>query len=348
MQPGATAADVRLMIKSGSQLEAFDAARQLLQDTPDNRELQYLAVLALARSGAHRQALALYQEYSLDTEDGEEYGALGARLAKDQALATAGNERNQKLLEAARRYEAVFEKTHGAYPAINAASLYYLANAMQQASQLASKAFDSCLNQTSANDADEYYRLATLAEASVILERDDDDRAYLASAMQHVGDRWADVGGTRKQLSLLLTNTDRVAVLDAISLPSVIHFCGHMISTEYRAGRFLPGDEEKVRQAIAGQLEKIDAGFGFGSLASGADIMIAEALLERGDGRIEQGGEGLRSSAKAHELGESEEVIQTISAIVAVATEGAGIAGIERGDFLFQNGDFIDELAEIT
>src|SRR5207249_2410186 len=55
----------------------------------------------------------------------------------------------------------------------------------------------------------------------------------------------------------------------------VLHYTGHMI------GRLVPQYEELISRRIAQYLGARRIGFAYGSLASGADILVAEALLER-------------------------------------------------------------------
>lgn len=56
---------------------------------------------------------------------------------------------------------------------------------------------------------------------------------------------------------------------------NVAVFCGHMFNTGSDA-------ETALAQRIRDKLEELDIAIGFGPLACGADIVIAEALLERG------------------------------------------------------------------
>jgi len=62
----------------------------------------------------------------------------------------------------------------------------------------------------------------------------------------------------------------------------VIHFGGHMIAAPGGEGRFPAHAEPRVADAIAHHLRRGGVGFGFGSLACGADILFAEALLAQG------------------------------------------------------------------
>ncbi|HJU19026.1 MAG TPA: adenylate/guanylate cyclase domain-containing protein [Stellaceae bacterium] len=71
-------------------------------------------------------------------------------------------------------------------------------------------------------------------------------------------------------------------LLDALAPPRVIHYLGHIISAPGKPGRFPAEQEPMVKEAIEKMLDQEDVGFGYGSLAAGADILFAEALLARG------------------------------------------------------------------
>ena len=69
--------------------------------------------------------------------------------------------------------------------------------------------------------------------------------------------------------------------LQAISPPAVIHYAGHIIAAPGAAGRFPATAEATVAARISELLAEHNVGFGYGSLAAGADILFAEALLAR-------------------------------------------------------------------
>ena len=71
-------------------------------------------------------------------------------------------------------------------------------------------------------------------------------------------------------------------LLSVLAGPAVAHFCGHRIANQDERGRFAPEAEAIVARRIAEVLERHPAAYAYGSLASGADIMWSEALLERG------------------------------------------------------------------
>jgi class 3 adenylate cyclase/Flp pilus assembly protein TadD len=270
------------LIAAGEYLRAYDCLEKALAESPDDRQLQYLSVLALVRSGAYPQARKLYDQFGLAALDNEDYLALGARLRKDAALADTTAGRADSLLAAARAYEAVFRKTHGDYPAVNAATLYLLAGHEQQAHLLAQASLAIADQQAPGQGLGEFYRLATQAEAKIVLGQGGEAHDDLVRAMRHAESNWSAVAGTRKQLSLMLSTVQAAGVLEPLTPPVVIHYCGHMMRASGQGGSAHPLDGKVIARAIARELARLGVGFGYGSLASGADILFAEALLERG------------------------------------------------------------------
>src|ERR1700688_3424050 len=86
---------VREAERRGELLSAFDLAERGLAEHPDDVWLKHRAVLALARAGATEQAARRFDEYGLGAVEHEEedIAALRARIAKDVALAGAGERR---------------------------------------------------------------------------------------------------------------------------------------------------------------------------------------------------------------------------------------------------------------
>jgi adenylate cyclase len=62
----------------------------------------------------------------------------------------------------------------------------------------------------------------------------------------------------------------------------VAHYCGHRMTKQGAAGSLVPANEHAVARALAEALDALDVTAAFGSLASGADILVAEAVLARG------------------------------------------------------------------
>lgn len=269
--------------RRGEFLRAYDTASQGLEEFPDDLWLRYRAVLVLARAGATQLARQRYAEYGLEGRAEEDIAALAARLSKDAALMAAQKERATPAASAAEQYETIYLRTSGYFPGINAATLSLVAGNADHARELAQEIL-SLLGTLDAGDGEEaYYRLATQAEALLILGREDEAKSTLAAAFAAVGDDLAALATTRKQLALICEVSGLSSeVLAEFTPPRVIHYCGHIIKPLGETGRFSADQEPRVAQAIRDRLTQSNVGFGYGSLAAGADILFAEALLDRG------------------------------------------------------------------
>ncbi len=62
----------------------------------------------------------------------------------------------------------------------------------------------------------------------------------------------------------------------------VVHYTGHRMSGAGTHTALVPSAEPAVRDAIASLLDRLNVAAAFGSLASGADTLFAEAFLTRG------------------------------------------------------------------
>lgn len=263
-------------MNSGEYLSAYEIALAGLENTPGDSALQYIAVLALARMGATQQAKQSYINYDLASVAGIDAAALGARIEKDIAINAPENDKAKHFLAAAERYKSVYEahQSDDYYPAINAASMYYLAGAKGQAKELAHRTLE--LLQDSESD---YWSLASEAEAELLSGNPNASIDLLTRAVALDDATFANKASTRRQFKLL---TEDDSVLAPLELPTIIHFAGHIISAAGKGGRFPAENEEFVSKQIANKLDELNVLIGYGSLAAGADILIAEQLLARG------------------------------------------------------------------
>ena len=259
----------------GELLLAFDLAEHALAQRPNDRWLQHRAVLALARAGSTDEAERRYRQYALGQARNEDALALAARLKKDQALASTGQERRRRAAEAAGVYRSTFTHTGGYYPAINAATLELIAGNGKAARTLAQAALERA---RTAND-DPYYAVATEAEALLLLGDLDAARTALKRAGRLAGGNHSAVATTRRQLRVVCDEKGiQPTVLDALVNPEVVHFCGH----RPRAHGWEPDVEAALSRRIRSTVAAKRIGFAFGSLAAGADILWAEGLLDAG------------------------------------------------------------------
>ena len=274
-------AELKTLIGSGEYLAAADLARRHLREHPGDDDARYWGILALARSGATRTAMTLYRDSALSVSADVDHRALGPRLLKDHALSLSDGDRQTALVEAARAYLKIYDETGAYYPAINAATLFALAGDPDAPVRLARECVTRVEAQATGEGLGEYFRLATLAEARILLGDTGAAHDLLARAAPFAGRDFSAMASTRRQLELLLDPDDRAALLAPLDAPTVIHFCGHMIAGANHADRRIqPGNEQAVAAAVGRALDDGVAA-GYGSLASGADILLAEALLDR-------------------------------------------------------------------
>ena len=288
--PGEWLERIRAANDVGEYLTAFDFATEALNVHPSDLRLQYQMVLALARAGATNQAIETLASSRLEARAGsadvamqEDIAALRARLAKDQALDVVEPDRAARAAVAAELYEGVYQRLHRPYACINAATMRLIAGDRVRAADLAKKAWDLCRRAEPETDDDRYWHAATEAEAALHLGNQNALRDALNRAATYRSGRLASVAATRKQLQLICQyNGIDPTVLELLAIPMVIHYAGHRISPPGQPGQFPAEAEASVTQAIRAHLDQERVGFGYGSLAGGADILFAEALLDRG------------------------------------------------------------------
>jgi class 3 adenylate cyclase len=265
--------------RRGELLLAVDFAERGLAEYPNDLWLKHRAVLALARSGSTVEAARRFEEYGLEGAEEEDVAALGARIAKDEALAAVGPLRRRRALRAANEYRAIFARSGGYYPAINAATLSLIAGDARRAKALALEVLGLLGNAP----ADSYYAIATEAEAHLVIGNEAAALTALERAAAVNNGDYAALASTRRQLRAICGVAEiDPAILSVLSGPGVAHYCGHRIARPGEQGRFPAEAEEYVAGRIAEELDRHCPAYAYGSLASGADVLWAEALVERG------------------------------------------------------------------
>jgi len=296
-------AHVRSYERHGELFRAYDLAKQALLRFPDDLALRHRAVLCLASTGATHKALELHDELglgrigeaALDTPLALDAATLRPRLLKDAALASEGAGRAAAMAAAAAAYREVYRKATAVgnadayYPGVNAATLSLLAGRESEAFALARDVLDRLGTWPASRKG--FYEKASELEAQLVLgelERARDSVAAIRPMMR--GASYADLRANAamlRQLHLIVAAKGLdPAWLEPLAPARVIHYLGHIIAAPGEPGRFPAEQEEAVRQAIVERLAADDVGCGYGSLAAGADILFAEALLAR-DARLE-------------------------------------------------------------
>ncbi|HEY6814968.1 MAG TPA: tetratricopeptide repeat-containing protein, partial [Croceibacterium sp.] len=231
-------------------------------------------ITRLARSGAVERAWALLEASGLaGAVDDPRALTLKGRLEKDRARQINGAERIRWLERAADHYWQAAEIGGRSYPLINAATLSLLAGKPRKAHELARRVLD--LLDAEPNEPETPYWLgATRAEALLLLGRPHDARAALRVAVKAAPQAWEDRAATIGQFRLICAELrGDLAWLDQFLPPRSLQYAGVMAVGQ---------QDQRVQGRIAAWLANANVGFGYGALAAGADIWIAEALVARG------------------------------------------------------------------
>ncbi len=279
------------IMRLGEPLLAYDVVAEGLKLWPQETRLRQLLALALLRSGAVQQALEVLQKlFGEDNRDEETLGLL-ARAHKDFAnLATDLKDKTREWRLAYETYASAYERTGGYWSGINAATLARSLHDQEQATALANRVTEQCLQELSrvTGDPGELYWLrATLGEAALIRGEISDAIKWYTQAGRGAGQRYGDLASTRRNARLLFTVMDldpdqKQRIEACFQIPRVVVFAGHMIDQPGRPKpRFPDYLAPKIYQEIAATLARVDARIGFASAACGSDILFLEAMLKR-------------------------------------------------------------------
>jgi class 3 adenylate cyclase len=285
--------EVNIVFNQGEFFRAYDLATETLELFPGNAALAHRAVLSLANAGATALALSKYYELGLDKQPDTDARSLLGRLKKDQAFAATGEARAAMFREGRALYESAFRSATAAhdpeayYPAINAATLALFAGDAEAAGRLAGNVLDllapriATLGENGA--ADRYWALATALEAHLVRGDLDAARGLVEHVVAACGRDYAALATTGRQLERIVQAKKLdSSVLAAFEPPTVVHFLGPMVAPPGQNGGFRAVQAARVAAHIAALLEGLRIGAAYGSLASGAHILFAEALLEQG------------------------------------------------------------------
>jgi hypothetical protein len=266
--------------RSGDQLLAADQAADALERFPEDRAFRYHHLLSLARAGALTEAEKLWPRYALPA-DNVNYAALGARLLRERAFRQGGDNR-AALARAADAYQGIFARSRETFPGINAAVLHALAG-QQAAAATTARAVLDLLPAAPPGEQEMRFQLAAdELQASLILGEMARADAATSRLLESAGNKTA-LASTRRQVKRLVAALGRGGALAERLKPGLaLHYSGHILSRPGQPGRFPAEAEAAVAADIEAALDRLPVDAGFGSLAAGGDILVAEALLRRG------------------------------------------------------------------
>ena len=232
------------------------------------------SILSLARAGATNRAWEAFVDVGLDKQRSDPAVlTLKGRLLKDRARAAGGAARAELFSQSAQAYTDAAAIQHTAsYPLINAATMALFAGQGAQAATLATQIL-TLLDSGLDNGETPYWGEAARAEALLLLGRRSEAEASLERAIKLAPRGYEDHAVTLRQFRAISKLVgDDAAWVDRFAPPPCLHFSGVIgISPDDQ------GAVTRIKEAV----ERIAPAFGFGALAAGADILIAEALLAR-------------------------------------------------------------------
>lgn len=235
------------------------------------------SILASARSGALDHAWRQFEAAGFGEDDPDPaVHTLRGRLLKDRALRASDLDKRQHLFaEAAMSYARADDLAAAPYHLINVATMRFLAGDQSDAAALAARVVDRIDHGGDIADTP-YFIEATRAEALLLQRKIETATSVLRHAIT-LGSSWQDHAVTLRQLNLICEASDLpCGWLDEFRPPASLHFAGHLGVAADDAGN----------ATLIAQIDEIlaahNVGFGFGALAAGSDILIAERLIARG------------------------------------------------------------------
>lgn len=261
---------------SGDMFALYERTREAIQKFPDDPEVRYLQALAMARLGDPHAAMRLYERNRVEEIGSEDAIALKGRLLKDLAVRSNGAEQVDLFRQSSEAYREAYRLSDGYFSGINAATTSFLAGDEDEAHQLAT----AIARRPDVAEPHDYFAAASGAEAKLVCGEVEQSTALFAEARRRSDASPGMVASTARQVALIASKlsagqAQRQALLDAIRPTPVIHFCGHMFAAGWQ-------EERQIAEQVRSILDEADVLVGYGQLACGADILIAEALIARG------------------------------------------------------------------
>jgi class 3 adenylate cyclase len=275
------------LLKQGAPLVAYDTIAEGLRKFPSDTRLRQLLALALARTGATREANRRLHTLVAEGHTDEETVGMLARTYKDLWIAEKEPDRRRQNLEQAQHWYAEAYRLSGGYwSGINAATMAQIRGDLEQSRALARRVADLCVDRLhQASDQEQYWILATLGEAALLVGDVGQAEEWYRLATTIGGVGIGDLVSTRRNARLILRQAQQdTAVIDAcFRIPRVAVFAGHLIDRPDRPlPRFPPQLEPRVRDALAQHLQQHDIGSGYASAGNGGDILFLELLRDAG------------------------------------------------------------------
>lgn len=280
----------KCFLSNGTPVAAMDVLHQGLKLYPNDLILNQLHGLALARMGDPRKANKVLKKAAERLREApnaspeviEEVLGVLASTYKDLGLRVdSKTEQSQYFDSALETYARAYELTGRYWTGINEATMALLVDD-PRATEVAAEVRRKC-QELAERDPHNYWVLATLGEASLVLRDLKDAEHWYRLAYKASKHRFGDVDTTRRQARLVLNKLREYddIIEEWLPIPRVALFAGNPIDPPGRASERFPGRLEKpVAEIIRKWLLENNACVGFSSAACGASIIFQEVLHE--------------------------------------------------------------------
>ncbi|MFT4676924.1 MAG: tetratricopeptide (TPR) repeat protein [Patiriisocius sp.] len=245
---------------------------------------QYYLALAYANCGSREEVFTLTEALMSTIKESDDVYVdalcLVGRLEKDKFVRESGNlAGDTALANALEAYHNAYQASGDSFPGINAATLFQLADAKENSRDIAVKIITR-----NASDLDEFWQIATLAEAHLLLEEFDSARHYYQQVVDLAGTNYGLLASVKKHLPLI---AEKIRIPNDIEGllggPAIAVFTGHMFDTLDRTNPRFP---LVLKQPLAAEIgEFIDSNkikIGYSSGACGGDLIFCREILNRG------------------------------------------------------------------
>ncbi len=273
-------------LKLGAPLVAYDAVAEGLRQFPGDARLRQLLALSLARTGASQQANRQLRQLVDEGHADEETVGMLARTFKDLwSKAQDPAVRRQHLESALHWYGEAHDRSGGYWSGINAATMALLLGRREAAEALARKVHEACLELRAEAGKDNYWLLATLGEAALLMGETAAAQDWYGRAVGLGAYSYGDLASTRRNARLILDaqGADRNPIESCFPIPGVAVFAGHLIDRPGRVPPRFPAEfEDEVRKQLLATIRRHSIGFGYSSAANGGDILFLESLSDIG------------------------------------------------------------------
>ena len=275
-------------------LLAYDVLSEGIDIFPNYIQIKKSFALVLNRMEMSEEAKTILMD--LLQENHEDEVVLGILASAYKNLARKKQSTSQFQLPAANEnlgmsiefYKKAYATSKNTWHGINLATLEMIIGNEKISTEIAKEVFGTLFNKAQDVGINNYWDLATLAEALIILKDYDKAITYLKRAIE--GNK-KDIGSqvaTKKNLSLLyhyqkIPREIYVKLTELFSIPRIVVFSGHMIDKDEKAEcRFPQWLESEVSELIKNKLDSLGDMETYSSAACGADILFIEHALQKG------------------------------------------------------------------